>query len=113
MNKKNRTSYRQPHAHPRQFRWGWLLIGLALVLVATGGLLLWGSFRAEPDFVPQGGYALPEVTGAPHLTVDQATIDAGMVKFETPVQAAFRLRNTGDEPLQILGEPHVELIEGC
>ena len=81
MNKKNRTSYRQPQARPRQFRWGWLLVGLALVLVASGGLLLWRPIRqaqgrpfwAEPDFVPQGGYALPEVTGASQLTVDQAT----------------------------------------
>jgi hypothetical protein len=129
MNKKNRPSYRQPQARPRQFRWAWLLVGLALVLVATGGLLLWRPirqalrqaqegpqgrpFQAEPDFVPQGGYARPEVTGAPQLTVDQTTVDAGMVKFETPVQAAFRLRNTGDKPLQILGEPQVELIEGC
>ena len=106
MNKKNRTSYGQSQMLPRQFRWGWLLVGLALVLVASGGLLLWRSFQAEPDFVP-------EVSGAPRLAVDQTTLDTGDVKFETPIQSAFRLRNVGDKPLQLLGEPQVELIEGC
>src|SRR5688500_4662311 len=106
MNKKNRSSYRQPQAQPPQKRWWWLLVGLALLLVAAGGLLLWQPLSAEPDFVP-------EVSGAPRLAVDETTLDAGDVKFETPVQAAFRLRNVGDKPLQILDEPQVELIEGC
>ena len=106
MNKKNRTSYSQSQAQSPQRNWWWVLVGLALLLVAAGALLLWRPFQAEPDFVP-------EVSGAPRLAVDQTTLDAGDVKFETPVQAAFRLRNVGDKPLQLLGEPQVELIEGC
>ena len=114
MNKRTRTSYRQPQAQPRQNRWWWLVVGLALLLVAAGGLLLWRPLRQAQDrpFQAEPGF-VPEVSGAPRLAVDQTTLDAGDVKFETPVQAAFRLRNVGDKPLQILNEPQVELIEGC
>ena len=106
MNKKNRTSYSQSQTQPPQRSWWWVLVALALLLVAAGAWLLWRPFSTEPDFVP-------EVSGAPRLAVDQTTLDAGDVKFETPVQAAFRLRNVGDKSLHILNEPQVELIEGC
>ena len=33
--------------------------------------------------------------------------------FGTPVHETFRLSNAGNQPLQILGEPRVELVEGC
>jgi hypothetical protein len=105
MNKKNRTSYRQPEP-PRRFPGVWLGIGLALLLIVAGAVLLWPRSSVDPNFVP-------EVSGAPKLAVDQTLVDAGDVQFETPVQAAFRLRNVGGKPLQILGQPQVELVEGC
>lgn len=107
MSQKKRTSYNPSPAEPRRgpAPWLWVGLGLALLLVVAGVLLLWRP-GGDPDFTPV-------VSGAPKLKVDQTAVDAGYVKFETLVQAAFRLQNVGDKPLQILGEPQVELIEGC
>ncbi|MDX1994552.1 MAG: hypothetical protein SF029_19375 [bacterium] len=55
----------------------------------------------------------PEVTGAPSMVVDNDTQNYGNVSFGQPVNAVFTLRNVGDEPLRILGEPSVELVRGC
>jgi hypothetical protein len=40
-------------------------------------------------------------------------VDEGYVRFNVPVRTTFRLSNVGDQPLQILGQPQVELVEGC
>ena len=45
--------------------------------------------------------------------MDQEKLDFGDVPFEQLVVATFRLTNTGDAPLQILGEPVVAAVEGC
>lgn len=55
----------------------------------------------------------PEVTGAPRARIDQTQIDLGAVRFEQQVESVFRLKNVGDLPLIILGEPRVELLQGC
>jgi len=61
----------------------------------------------DPDFEPQ-------VTGAPRLEVlPQDVIDYGAVKLGTPITTVYTVRNVGDEPLLIYGEPRVELVEGC
>ena len=56
---------------------------------------------------------IPVVTGAPRVVVDQELVDYGEVKFDTSIETVFRVRNVGDQPLKILGEPQVELVEGC
>lgn len=71
---------------------------LALIALVTGS-------REEP-FEPQ-------VTGAPRAEMDRVSVDHGDVRFEEPVESVYRIRNVGDEPLLILGEPRVQLIEGC
>jgi hypothetical protein len=45
--------------------------------------------------------------------VDQEKLDFGDVSFSSRVVATFRLTNTGDAPLQLLGEPVVAAVEGC
>lgn len=55
----------------------------------------------------------PEVTGAPRAEVDQTSIDHGSLRFEQPVESVFKVRNVGDQPLTVLGEPRVELLQGC
>jgi hypothetical protein len=55
----------------------------------------------------------PEVTGAPRAEFDQTNIDHGTVSFEKLVESVFHVRNLGDKPLTILGEPRVELLQGC
>jgi hypothetical protein len=84
-----------------------IIAGGAILLVIAGLAIWWGSASINTTTSPQTG------GGAPKLVVDRTTIDDGYVKFETPVQAAFKLNNTGSQPLQILSEPQVELIEGC
>lgn len=77
---------------------GGVVVVLAIVAVVTGN-------RRDPFE--------PEVTGEPRAEFDQTSIDHGSLRFEQPVESVFRVRNVGDQPLIILGEPRVELVEGC
>jgi hypothetical protein len=86
------------------FPWRWMVAGVLLLIV--GGIFVWNGVTDRKTIAPQ-------VTGAPHLVVDQTTIDEGDVKLGQTIRSAFRLQNAGDQPLQILGEPQVEVIEGC
>jgi hypothetical protein len=40
-------------------------------------------------------------------------VDEGYQKLDEAIRTSFTLRNEGDATLQILGEPQVELVEGC
>ena len=51
--------------------------------------------------------------GGPRLAVDREEIDFGPVRFDKMVHARFRLKNVGDQPLQIATGPRVEVVEGC
>jgi hypothetical protein len=101
-----RTSRRRNQQAPRSFPLLALVIAGALVLLIGGGLAVWNSSRARPA-------AEPQVSGAPKLAVNHTTVDEGYVQFNVPVRTSFRLSNVGDQPLKILGQPQVELIEGC
>jgi hypothetical protein len=109
MSKKSRYyKKRKKSPPPRRFSWMWLAaVGGALLLIAGGLGIAWTSSGAASPAVT------PEVTGAPRLAVDQTVIDEGYVRLNSTVRTAFRLRNVGDQPLRILGEPQVELVEGC
>lgn len=80
-----------------------LLIGVGLLIVAFVAALLLST--SEPY--------VPEVTGAPHITVAQTLYDYGDVRNNTWIETVVRVRNTGDQPLLFLGEPRVEVVEGC
>ncbi len=88
---------------PRRFPWLWVAAGAAVVLIAGGLVML--SARSAP--------AAPAVAGTPRLAVDRTTVDEGYQKFGTTVHETFRLSNVGTQPLQILGRPQVELVQGC
>ncbi len=89
-------------------RRGWLLpilvVPVTLAVIVAG--LWWGQSRPNAAFVP-------EATGRPQASIDQTTFDYGDVKLGTTIQTAFRVKNTGDQVLAILGEPQVEVVEGC
>ena len=108
MSKNSRRKRNQPP--PRRFPWLWLGIGAALLLIVGGLSIMWTSAPTSSSTPPNFE---PEVVGAPRLSVDQTIIDEGDVKLGTTVQTAFRLKNVGDQPLRIMGEPAVELVEGC
>ena len=79
-------------------------IGLALVI----GIGAWFFLQkpAQVTFAAQSA-------GGPRLAVDKELIDFGPVRFERMVEARFRLRNVGDQPLRLAVNPQVEAIEGC
>lgn len=102
MSKAKKSPQSKAPPRPR-----WLLpaiiVGIVLVVAAIVSVFA-GSRRAAVE---------PEVKGAPRAEMAQTTIDHGAVRFETPVESVFRVRNVGDQPLTILNEPRVELVEGC
>lgn len=77
-----------------------LLVGLAAMSVIALAIV----------FVRLPGGA---VKTSPKLVTDRTQIDLGQQPYGNPVKAVFRLRNNGDQPLIILGEPQVEVVKGC
>ena len=103
--RKKRFKTGQPNLPPPRRPWG-LLAAVAAVLLIAGGSIVWWQSSQQP--------AIPiEVTGAPRVAVAQAAVNHGDIKFDTPVSTIFQVSNVGDQPLRILGEPQVELVEGC
>ena len=102
MSKSKRPERPEPSQRPT-----WLLptiiIGAVAVVMAIAAVII-GSRGAPFE---------PEVTGAARAEIEETSIDHGTLRFEQPVESVFRVRNVGDQPLLILGEPRVELVEGC
>lgn len=87
-----------------------ILLGVAagVLLVATAIMVI----NQQQQNSPAPGF-VPEVSGAPRVSVSEEVVDYGDVPLNTTIETVFRVRNVGDEPLQILGEPQVELVQGC
>ena len=51
--------------------------------------------------------------GGARLAIDEASYDFGKVKLQDWVKAVFHVKNVGDTPLTINGEPLVRALEGC
>lgn len=84
-----------------------LVVGALLVVAAlVGAAVVLGNRPPETPYTP-------EVTGKPSAVVAQAVVDHGDVQMEETVRSAFVIRNVGDQPLVIFGEPRVELVQGC
>lgn len=85
-----------------------VLVVAALVLRSGGdGSSENGQSEFDPNFEPA-------VSGAPRVEVVQDDVlDYGNVKLGTTVTTEYTVRNVGDEQLVVLGEPRVELVEGC
>jgi hypothetical protein len=88
-------------------RWGlWIpgVIGLALVAGMTIGVA-----------VPRDGATGEPAShrGGPRLAIDQELIDFGAVRYNQFVEARFRLKNVGDQPLRLPASPPIEVVEGC
>ncbi len=103
--KKHRRGARTASA----LSWPVLVAAIGMVAVLAGAIIWFFSNNqagASSDFVP-------EVSGAPRLEVSEELVDYGDVRLNTNIETVFRVRNVGDRPLQILGEPQVELVQGC
>jgi hypothetical protein len=80
-----------------------LTIVAALIVVAVVVARVWAwPSRSRPGAV-----------SGPRIAVVADTVSLGDVKLHTPVEAVFRVRDVGAEPLQIIGEPSVEAVKGC
>jgi len=109
MTKKRHFNRSRKSPLKRQFPWIWLAVAGAVLLVVGGLGLIWTSSSSGVVTLD----ITPEVVGVPRLAVDQEVIDEGYVKLNNTIHTTFHLRNVGDQPLHILGEPVVELVEGC
>jgi len=85
-----------------------IVVGGALLVIVVGVVLLATSGRGS-----SGTGSPAQVAGGPALVVDQQKIDFGKVPLDIPVKATFQLSNAGDQPLQILSQPVVEVKQGC
>jgi hypothetical protein len=90
--------------------WALIAIGGALAL-GLAGFLVW-SLASGGD-VSTNVIVTPEVTGAPKLKADHAEINLGDVKLGNTTKAEFALTNAGDQPLQVIEKPYIEVLEGC
>lgn len=108
--KKSRRSA-QRGTHTMRWLWG-AVAGVVLLIIAALAL---GS--RENDAPSQKAFDPnfePDVTGAPRVeVVESDMLDYGEVKLGTTVNTVYTVRNVGDQPLEVLGEPQVELVEGC
>jgi hypothetical protein len=73
---------------------GVLVVGIAALWWASGGLNAWGE---KP----------------PRLVVDRQVVDLGDLPFETPARVVFTLTNSGEGTLRLAGVPRVEAVKGC
>ena len=88
------------------------LIGGAVLVVAALAQVARGNDRIGQKACDAN--VEPEVTGATWIEVlPQDCIDYGDVKLGSTINTVFKVRNTGDQPLVVLGEPQVELVAGC
>ncbi len=99
---------RKGAAPPPRSPWPFVVIGVGALLIVVVGFLVWRSSTA-----PQKAGTPPQVTGSAKLSVDRDVIDFGKVALGQKVQAQFKLKDVGDQPLQIVGNPRVELVKGC
>jgi hypothetical protein len=98
----------KPAPPPRRSRLPLFLAGGTLLVIIVGVVWLTTSGRGATN---TGSPA--QITGRPALAVDREQINFGKVPLDVPVKATFTLSNVGDQPLQILNQPVVEVKQGC
>jgi hypothetical protein len=93
---------------PKRNAMPFYLAGGALLLIIIGIALLTNLGRGS------SGTSTPaQAIGQPKLVLDRERIDFGKRPLDIPVKAVFKLSNAGDQPLQILNQPVVEVKQGC
>ena len=105
---KFKHARRAPKSQPAKFR-RWLLPGL----LALAGLVVIAVIVVQVQARQAAASYTPEVTGRPSASINHTAFDYGNVKNNTPVKTQFQVKNVGDQELVILGEPRVEVVEGC
>jgi len=107
VGKQKRKSKPVSKTQTRSSRPRFLIPG-ALALAVLVGLATWYLLPRQGPLSDAAQYR-----GGPRLLVDKELIDFGNVRFDKMVEARFRLRNVGDQPLRLAVDPRVEAVEGC
>jgi hypothetical protein len=109
----NKKSRRRRNKSTNNMTWIVMaLVGGAVLVVAAIALLARGNDNGGQKTFDTNFE--PTVTGAPRVEVlPQDTVDYGNVKLGSTINTVFNVRNVGDQPLMVLGEPQVELVQGC
>ncbi len=81
-----------------------LLLAAGALVLGTGVLVLLLTGQS----VGGGGVAT-----SPQILVDRTEIDFGQVPVNQRVRADFTITNAGGRPLQIVGQPQVDVVKGC
>ena len=107
INKKQTLNHVQKKDNPENIQRRFLII----TGVAVGIFLLinvfWAGNTLPADFVPQ-------VEGAPSIdVVSEPIIEHGNLIVNNFVTSTFEIQNIGDKTLLILGDPWVQVHEGC
>ncbi|MBZ0292205.1 MAG: DUF1573 domain-containing protein [Anaerolineae bacterium] len=108
MNKKSQKPVRKNSviAAPACRFW-WIGLGVTTALVIAVLFLLQPRSTVPADFEPQ-------VIGAPSLAVlSSDVIDHGDVPVNQFVESTFKVQNVGDKALIFLGNPLIQVVEGC
>lgn len=83
--------------------WGVIIL---VVIFLAAILPLIGNIRSSKVAI--------EVSGAPKIKVDQDYFDYGDVKNGgVPIRTAIQVSNVGDQTLDFMEAPYIELLEGC
>lgn len=86
---------------------GSILLVVAALAFTSRGKDQPGQTAFDPDFKPK-------VSGAPRVEIVQGEVlDYGKVKLNTVINTVYTVRNVGDKPLLIYGEPRIEVVQGC
>ena len=89
-----------------------LLAAVAIVLLVTGGGEKNQTASSQQPSAAPATWSAEVYTGGARLAVDKTSVDEGSVAYGHEVQARFRLRNVGDQPMT-LGTAEVKTLEGC
>ena len=106
MGKSKRQSRHKPASNHKARTTGRKFTYLGGFLALIVGLFVLLFTTQKPAYTP-------EVVGEPRAQLDQTELDYGDVKLNSTITSVFKVRNIGDQLLRILGEPQVELVEGC
>jgi len=100
--KKYTRKYRRQARKGFQLKYGVMIIGGLLVIVAA-----FLMFRGT------GASGAPVSGGEPAVSVDQKLIDYGDLKDYTVKKISIRVTNTGTGALRFTEQPYVEVLQGC
>lgn len=83
----------------------WLAISIGVATFFVTAIYLLLSHQGPP-------YE-PEIMGRPAVQVSETRFEYGDVHYNTPITTSFQVKNVGDKTLFILGDPQIQVLEGC